>query len=63
VNQLAAQASQPLVEGAARALVPAGALRCAAGAAGCWLAGDVPLAAARAGPDMAVIQVVAGRPW
>lgn len=66
VNQLAAQASQPLVEAVARALVPAGALRCAVGAAGCGLAGAVPLAglaAARAGADMAVIQVLAGRPW
>jgi len=66
VNQLAAQACQPLIEGAARALVPADALRRVAGAAGCGLAGDVPsagLAAARGGPDMAVIQVMAGRPW
>jgi hypothetical protein len=63
VNQLAAQASQPLEEAAARALVPAGALRCSAGAAGRRLAGDVPpaglAAAALAGPDMAVIQVLA----
>jgi hypothetical protein len=66
VNQLAAQASQPLIEAAARARVPADALRCVAGAAGCSLAGDVPsagLAATRVGPDMAVIQVLAGRPW
>jgi hypothetical protein len=66
VNQLAAQASQPLIEAAARALVPAEALRRVADAAGCRLAGDVPsagLAAARAGPDMALIQVLAGRPW
>ena len=66
VDQLAAQASQPLIEAAARALVPVGALGCVAGAAGCRLAGDVPpagLAAARAGPDMAVIRVLAGRPW
>jgi hypothetical protein len=66
VNQLAAQASHPLVETTARALVPVGALRCAAVAAGCGLAGGVPsagLAAARAGADMAVIQVLAGRPW
>jgi hypothetical protein len=68
VNQLAAQASQALADAAARVLVPAGALRCAAGVAGCRLAGDVPpagglAAAARAGPDMAVIQVLAGRPW
>ncbi|HEY1669705.1 MAG TPA: hypothetical protein VGG54_28745 [Trebonia sp.] len=63
---MAAQASQPLTEAAARALVPAGALRRVAGAAGCGLAGDVPsagLAVTRAGPDMAVIQVMAGRPW
>ena len=62
---MAAQASQPLIEAAARALVPADALRCVAGAAGCGLAVGVPsagLAAARAGPDLAVIQVLAGRP-
>jgi len=66
VNQLAAQASQPLIEAAALAQVSADALRCIAGAAGCRLAGDVPsagLAAARDGPDMAVIQVLAGWPW
>jgi hypothetical protein len=66
VNQLAAQAAQPLVETTARALVTAGALRCSAGAADCWLAAGVRsagLAAARAGADMAVIQVLAGRPW
>jgi hypothetical protein len=48
-------------------LTPAGALRCAAGVAGCRLDGDVPpaeLAAdARVQRDMAVIQVLAGRPW
>jgi hypothetical protein len=64
---LAAQASQALADAAARVLVPAGALRCVAGVAGCRLAGDVPpaglAAAARVGPDMAVIQVLAGRPW
>jgi hypothetical protein len=67
VNQLAAQASQALADAAARVLVPAAALRCAAGVAGFRLAGDVPsaggLAAARVGSDMAVIQVLAGRPW
>jgi hypothetical protein len=66
VNQLAAQAAQPLIEAAARALVPVDALLSVAGAAGCRLAGDVPsarLAAVRAGPDMAVIKKLAGRPW
>jgi hypothetical protein len=66
VNQLAAHASQPLIEAAARALIRADVHRCVTGAAGCRLAGDVPSAgsaAARAGPDMAVIQVLAGRPW
>jgi hypothetical protein len=47
-------------------LIPAGALRCAAGVAGCPLAEDVPqaglAAATRARRDMAVIQVLAGRP-
>jgi hypothetical protein len=50
-----------------RVLIPAGALRGAAGVAGCRLAGDVPpaglAAAARVRRDMAVIQVLAGRPW
>jgi hypothetical protein len=67
VNQLAAQASQAPADAAAQVLVPAGALRHAAGVAGCRLAGDVPTAglaaAARGGPDTAVIQVLAGRPW
>jgi hypothetical protein len=69
VNQLAAQASQALADTTARVLVLAGALRCAAGAAGvagCRLDGDVPpsgLAAAARVRDMAVIQVLAGRPW
>jgi hypothetical protein len=66
VNQLAAQASQALDDTTARVLIPAGALRCAAGVAGGRLAGDVPsggLAAARVRRDMAVIQVPAGRPW
>jgi hypothetical protein len=42
VNQLAAQASQALADTTARVLIPAGALRCAAGAAGCRLDGEVP---------------------
>jgi hypothetical protein len=67
VNQLAAQASQALADTTARVLIPAGALRCAAGVAGCRLAGDVPraglAAAARVRRDMAVVQVLAGRPW
>jgi hypothetical protein len=67
VNQLLAQASQVLADDAAWALVSTGILRPAADAAGCWLAGDVPsaglAAAARVGPDMAVTQVLAGRPW
>ena len=64
---MAAQASQALADTTARVLIPARALRCAAGVAGCRLAGEVPsaglAAAARVGPDMAVIQVLAGRPW
>jgi hypothetical protein len=64
VNQLAAQASQALADTTARVLFPAGALRSAAGVAGCWLAGDVSLAAVpRVRRDMAAIQVLAGRPW
>ena len=67
MNQSAAQASQALVETTARVLIPAGALRCAAGVAGCRQDGDVPpgglAAAARVPRDMAVIQVLAGRPW
>jgi hypothetical protein len=67
VNQLAAQACKALAHAAEYALVPAGALRCEDGAAGCRLAGDVPsaglAAALRVGPDMAVIQKLAGRPW
>jgi hypothetical protein len=64
VNQLAAQASQALTGTTARVLIPVGALRCAAGRR---LDGDVPsaglAAAARVQRDMAVIQVLAGRPW
>jgi hypothetical protein len=67
VNQLAAQVSQALADTTARVLIPVGALRCAAGVAGCRLDGDVPpagsAAAARVQRDMAVIQVLAGRPW
>jgi hypothetical protein len=67
VNQLAAQASQALADTTARVLIPAGTLRCAAGVAGCWLAGDVApaglAAAACVRRDVAVIQVLAGRPW
>jgi hypothetical protein len=36
---LAAQASQALADTTARVLIPAGALRCAAGGAGCRLDG------------------------
>jgi hypothetical protein len=59
-------ASQGLADTTGWVLIPAGALRCAAGVAGCRLAGDVPpagLAAAGVRPDMAVIQMQAGRPW
>jgi hypothetical protein len=67
VNQLAAQASKALADTTARVLIPAGTLRCAAGVAGCRLAGHVPpaglAAAARVRRDMAVIQVLARRPW
>jgi hypothetical protein len=67
VNQLAAQACQALAGTTARVLIPAGALHRATGVAGCRLAGDVPpaglAAAARVRRDMAVIQVLAGRPW
>jgi hypothetical protein len=60
VNQLAPRA---LADTTARVLIPAGA----AGVAGCRLDGDVPpaglAAAARVQRDMAVIQVLAGRPW
>jgi hypothetical protein len=66
MNQLAAQASQALAGTTARVLLPSGALRCALA----WrLAGwtrtcrrpDVDTA--RVPRDMAVIQVLAGRPW
>jgi hypothetical protein len=65
---LAAQASQALAETTARVLIPVGVLRCAVGVAGGLLAGDVPPSglapAARVRRrDMAVIQVLAGRPW
>ena len=64
---MAAQASQVLADTTARVLIPAGALRCAAGVAGCRLDGDVPpagfAAAARVQRDMVVIRVLAGRPW
>ena len=64
---MAAQASQAVEDTTARVLIPAGALRCAAGVAGGRLDGDVPraglAAAARGRRDMAVIQVLAGRPW
>ena len=64
---MAAQASQALADTTARVLIPAGALRCAAGVAGCRLDGDVRpaglAAAARAQRAIAVIQVLAGRPW
>ena len=67
MNQLAAQASQAVEDTTARVLIPAGALRGAVGVAGCRLDGDVPpaglAAAARVQRDMAVIQVLAGRPW
>ena len=64
---MAAQASQALADTTARVPIPAGALRCAAGVAGCRLDGDVPpagfAAAARVQRDMVVIRVLAGRPW
>jgi hypothetical protein len=64
---LLAQASQALADAAAWALVPTGGLRRGAGAAGCRLAGDAPsagvAATARVGPDLAMSQVLAGRPW
>ena len=64
---MAAHASQALADAAAQVLVPAGTVRRAAGVAGCRLARDVPTAglaaAARVGPDTAVTQVPAGRPW
>jgi hypothetical protein len=67
VNQLAAQASQALAGTTARVLIPADTLRRAAGVACCRLDGDVPpgglAVAARVPRDMAVIQVLAGRPW
>jgi hypothetical protein len=67
VNQLLAQASQALADTTALALVPTGALRGAAGAVGCRLAGEVPSAGlaaiARVGPDLAMSQVLAARPW
>jgi hypothetical protein len=65
VNQLAAQACQALADAVTSA--SAGALRCAAVIAGCGMAGDAPTAGltapARAGRDMTLIQVQAGRPW
>ena len=64
---MAAQASQALADTTARVLIPAGALRCAAGVADCRLDGDEPptglAAAARVQRDMAMIQVLAERPW
>ena len=64
---MAAQASQALADTTARVPIPAGAPRCAADVAGCRLDGDVPpaglAAAARTQRAMAVIQVLAGRPW
>jgi hypothetical protein len=68
MNQLAAQACQALAGTTARAPISAGTVRCEAGVAGSLLAGDVPPSglapAARVRRrDMAVIQVLAGRPW
>ena len=64
---MAAQASQALAGTTARLPIPAGALPRATGVAGCRLAGDAPPGrspvAARVPRDMAVIQVLAGRPW
>jgi hypothetical protein len=64
---LAAQASQALADAVAWALVPAGALRCAAVVAGGRVTGEAPAAGppapARTGRDMSLIQVHAGRPW
>jgi hypothetical protein len=64
---LLAQASQALADAAAWALAPTGALRRAVGAVGCRLEGEVPsvglAASARVGPDLAISQVLAGRPW
>ena len=64
---MAAQASQALAGTTARVLIPAGALRRAARVAGCRLDGGVPpcglAVAPRVPRDMAVIQVLAGRPW
>jgi hypothetical protein len=64
---LAAQASQAVADAVAWALVPVGALRCAAVVAGGRVAGEAPTAGpaapARTGRDMNLIQVQAGRPW
>ena len=64
---MAAQASQAPAGTTARVPIPAGTLRRTAGVAGCRLDGDVPPAglagAARVPRDMAMIQVLAGRPW
>jgi hypothetical protein len=66
-SKLLAQVSQALADAAAWALISTGILRQATDAAGCRLTGDVSsaglAAAARVGPDMAVTQVPAGRPW
>ena len=71
-NQLLAQVAQGLATGAvtAKALVSAGAFGRGAGATGRALAGDVPVTAdtaaagalASSGPDIAAIQMRAGRP-
>jgi hypothetical protein len=68
MNQLAAQACQVLTGTTARALISAGTVRCPAGLSGSLLAGDVPPsglapAARLRRRDIAVIQVLAGRPW
>jgi hypothetical protein len=67
VNQVAAQASRVRADTTARVLIPAGTLRCADDVTGCWLAGAVaPAGLAAAAPvrrDIAVIQMLAGRPW
>jgi hypothetical protein len=66
-SNLFAQASQALVDAVAWALLSTGILRPATGSAGCWLPRDVSsaevAAGARVGPDMAVTQMLAGRPW
>ena len=62
-----AHASQALADAVVWALVPTGALRRAVGAAVCPLSGEVLpaglAATAGVGPDKAVSQVLAGRPW